>query len=65
MKHIAKAYSIKPIRLTFKFMVCLAGVKIIGDYLYSLTAGFNTTFPRCVSIALMLDIFGIGNTASA
>lgn len=48
MDLIVKAYSIKPLRITFKFTICLATVKIGFDFLYYLASGFSMTFPRYV-----------------
>lgn len=48
MSILSKAYSIRPIRLLFKFLVCLTGVKIGGDFFYYSVSGISLTFPRYV-----------------
>lgn len=55
MDLIVKAYSIKPLRLTLKFTICLASVKIGFDFLYYLASGFSMAFPRYVHKSLIKD----------
>lgn len=52
MSILSRAYSIRPVRLIFKFLVCLTGVKIGGDFFYYLISGISLTFPRYVKIYL-------------
>lgn len=50
MESLRKVYSYKPARIAIKFVICLAGVKIVGDLIYLPYLNIRVTFPRFVIV---------------
>lgn len=50
MNYIAALYKIRPLRLLFKFTVCMVAVKASGDLFHSVVMQVPITYPRSVRL---------------